>query len=211
MLQYWEALKNALIDRSPQELIGAIAIALLVSLAVTGLYELGRRKIKDGVMLMTVLVLLACVASMAVTASFFARKRDASLRTTAPVGAMYVHPWPEPDRVALLARRVLERSDRNGDGLLSEEEAANAASRFVREGNMNGTGPLSLETLTQTLRANFVGLPPMFGPGAPPESFGPPPPSPIGPPGGPRRHRRDPAKLEEPEKPSGKAAEPVKD
>jgi len=209
MLRYWEALKNALIDRSPQELIGAIAIALLVALVVTGLYELGRRKIKDGVMLMTGLVLLACVVSMALTAGFFTRKRDASLRGPA-AGAMYVHPWPEPDRVALLARRVLERADRNGDGLLSDEEAADAAGRFVREGNINGTGPLNIESLTQALRASVLGLPPMFGPGGPAGPVG----FPFGGPDGRRGRGRGPsghARDEEPKAPSGNAAEPVQD
>lgn len=162
MLQYWEAVQNALIDRSAQELIGAMAVALILSLIVTGLYNLGRRKIQDGVMLMTVLVLLACVVAMTLTAGFFTRRRDGSLRRTGPAAGFYGHPWAEPDRASMLAQWLLERADRDRDGRLSEEEAAGAAARFIREGNTEGTGPLNLEGLTYALRTNSIVPPPAW-------------------------------------------------
>ena len=44
MADFFVSLGNAVVDRSPDELIGAVIIALALSLAMAGVYCLGRRQ-----------------------------------------------------------------------------------------------------------------------------------------------------------------------
>ena len=157
MLRFWEGLKNVLIDRSAQELIVALTIALALSLVVTGLYNLGRRKIHDGVMLMTGLVLMACIVSMLLAAGFLTRSRNVYLRSIerdAATRGMRVRPGPGIELP--LARWIFDLADRDQDGSLSDEEAADAASRFIRMNSKDRKQPLDAEALAQVLRANLL-------------------------------------------------------
>ena len=71
MTEYLNLLGNAIVDRSPDELIGAVAIALTISLAMAGLYCIGRRKITENLLPVMVLMIVANLLSMAVGAGTF--------------------------------------------------------------------------------------------------------------------------------------------
>jgi hypothetical protein len=70
MAAYFEALENAIVDRSPDELVGAVIIALALSLAFAGLYCLGRRKARDELVSIIALMIVANLVSMAVGAGY---------------------------------------------------------------------------------------------------------------------------------------------
>lgn len=42
-MRFLESLSDALLERSPEELIGALLIAALIAIAMAGIYALGRR------------------------------------------------------------------------------------------------------------------------------------------------------------------------
>ena len=86
MADFFVSLGNVIVDRSPDELIGAVIIALALSLAMAGVYCIGRRNIRENVMPMIVLMLVANLISMAVGAGYLAhvRKKVAGRSLHAP-------------------------------------------------------------------------------------------------------------------------------
>ncbi|MDR3636991.1 MAG: hypothetical protein P4L84_24520 [Isosphaeraceae bacterium] len=162
MKGYWDSLQNVVIDRTPAELIGAIGIALVLSVTMTGLYQLGIRKVRDGVVLMTGLVVFACVISMAVAAGFLARSQYVNQGRFAPVVARRGSHRGRGGLEAHLARRLLALADRDKDGSLSAEEAADAAAAFTREAERTSRGPLAADALAEALRATVFPPPPSY-------------------------------------------------
>jgi hypothetical protein len=61
---------EAVLDRSPDELIGAILAALVISAALAGVYAAARGKVRDRPLLVGGLILIACAVSMALAAGY---------------------------------------------------------------------------------------------------------------------------------------------
>ena len=152
MSNYLDSLGNAVIDRSPAELIAAVIIALGLSLVLAGLDFLGRRKVRDALMPMIVLLIVANLASMAIAAGYFAymgRLRGSSWMNKTPPGV----PGADP---GLMARRIFRAADKNRDGLLSTEEASVAAADFVRKVDTSGEGLIDTASLERALPASGI-------------------------------------------------------
>jgi CotH kinase protein/EF hand len=77
-----------------------------------------------------------------------------------------------------LAPQIIEMADTNADGVLSPDEAAKAAEKFIREADSEKKGSLDAAALGRAMNRR-MGPPPGFGPGGPPDGPG------GGPPGGP--------------------------
>jgi hypothetical protein len=198
--EYLNLLGNAIVDRSPEELIGAVAIALTISLAMAGIYCIGRRKITENLMPMIVLMIVANLVSMAVGAGHFhhARKK---------IGYVEHEPIRRPPNGPggsneFMVEWIFREADRNHDRQISGEEASLAAAEFLRRVDASGKGTINPRTLDRALQGlmfygrfphhppspfQHPGLPPpeFSGPGSPPDRSLPRigPPSESGPPG----------------------------
>jgi hypothetical protein len=69
-MEYARSVFDALSDRKPQELIGAIVVGMALAVAFSGLYRRWRRKVGDAQTLLCSLMLLANVASMTIAAGY---------------------------------------------------------------------------------------------------------------------------------------------
>ncbi len=179
-MRYLADVGNVLMDRSADELIGAVVIALALSLAATGLSMIGRRGAKKTAMPMIVLAFVANLVSMVLAAGHVAggKSRD---KAVAHGGGVVLSVGPvHASAGALLARKLFSKADADHDGLVSDDEAANAAAAFVREAAARpGRQSIDAETLESLLQNALATLPP------PPGRFPMPFPHPVH--GGPRR------------------------
>jgi hypothetical protein len=154
MRAYWHSLQDALIDRTPAQWIGAIALAVVLALAATGLYHLLIHKVRDSVMLMTGVVVLACAVAMALTAGFLREQRRLvyGVRVSPPhMMAAWARAHGEPD--ARQTRRLFERADADHDGILSTAEASAAAAALLQESTRDTNGRVAGDRLGDVLQA----------------------------------------------------------
>jgi len=181
MADYLASLGNALVDRSPDELIGAVLIAVTLALALAGLFWIGRRKFSDVLMPVTVLMIVGNVVAMTITAGYLLRLKKPAQRPsyrTASGDFPPGHPplWPDPVWVETLFRVA----DKNQDGLVSADEASVAAADFVRKADLRGRGAVDGVSLGILMHAVLSeGRDTFHYRSRPP--FGPPPPPPYGP------------------------------
>jgi hypothetical protein len=157
MTGYFHAVLEIVADRSPDELVGALLVALVVSLVMTGLYGLVRKKVNDPLILMCSLMIVVSVASMATSAGYL-RHAAQRKRGNVPPGAAY-QPVPAYGRGSQLARRIFEAADTNGDGKLSESEASKSAALFVQTLDPSGKGLVDEDTVRTAIRER-LSLPP---------------------------------------------------
>ncbi len=184
MRPYLETALNVALDRSPQEWIGGIMAALCLALVLAGAHMACRRWLKpqDDATPLVGLAMVAIFAGMAIAAVDVQMK----LRGTAgpspdarpPDRPSFRGPW-QGGSSTRMANLVFEGADADGDGLLSAEEAAVAAAKFIEEADVDGEGAIDREALITIIRermrqsfglpAPFVGPPaPLVGPPAPP-------------------------------------------
>jgi hypothetical protein len=146
LADFFVSLGNAVVDRSPDELIGAVIVAFALSLAMAGVFCVGRRSARENVMPVIVLVLVANLVSMAVGAGYLAHLRGKrgeqtnGSRQTTVVGHEVM--WTEA---------IFQAADVNRDGRLSSEEASLAAAAFVRRADETGTGAIDARSLCDAL------------------------------------------------------------
>ena len=151
MIEYLNLMGNAIVDRSPDELIGAVAIALIIALAMAGLYSIGRRKITENLMPMIVLMIIANLISMAIGVGYFQlAHRRMGYTPHRPVRRL-----PDgPDGVSeFIVQWIFREADRNHDERISGEEASLAAANFVRWADAHGTGSVDPTALDWALKA----------------------------------------------------------
>ncbi len=146
---YFVSLGNAVVDRSPDELIGAVIVALGLALAMAGLYQVGRRNFRENMMPMIALMIVANLLSMAVGAGYLAHVRGGKA-----VGPPHtIHPPFQHVTETFLVDAIFREADVNRDGLLSGDEASRAAGSFVRSVDPGGDGMLDPESLNQAIVA----------------------------------------------------------
>src|SRR3954447_13250452 len=104
MQRYVNSTIDVMLDRSADELIGGILVALLLSLAVAGAFALLRRKISDATTLITCLALAANLAGMALAAGFVVGAVRQGMRSNRGFRPGLAPPAVVGDRGASLAR-----------------------------------------------------------------------------------------------------------
>ena len=146
MRNYLDAIANFLMERNAEELIVGVFLALLLAISSAGLHSLVRDRVKDGLMLLTVVGLVANVVAMVLTAGYLRMNFDRSNfdRASAPVGP---RPRPSPSQARDIPldaaiRAIFETADVDHDGRLSAEEAAIASARFVKRAEIDAGNPL---------------------------------------------------------------------
>ena len=149
MYDFFSSLANAVVDRSADELIGAVIVALGISLFFAGLDFVGRRKVRDARMPMIVVMIGANLASMAFAAGYLIHIKH-SRSTSAGERTEYASDRPYD----VLVESTFRNADRNHDGLLSSEEAAVAAAEFVRNADATGKGLMDPPTLEHAITAS---------------------------------------------------------
>jgi hypothetical protein len=164
MQRYVNSTIDVILDRTADELIGGVLVALLLSLALAGAFALLRRKISDATTLITCLALAANLAGMTLAAGFVRGEGRQGMRLNPGFRPGVPPPAVVGDRGASLARAIFARADADGDGLLSPEEAAGAAERFVKRAEAIEGGALNEGLLRSALRRHMLTPPEMVAP-----------------------------------------------
>ncbi|WP_435021340.1 hypothetical protein TA3x_002321 [Tundrisphaera sp. TA3] len=154
-MQLLRSIYDVILDRSPEEVLGAIAIAVALSIVLSGVFALFRRKVEDRVLLVIALMILACVTSMGFGAGYVMAYKDRSMRSRPGEGFGPPGRSGPPGSVS----RALKRADADGDGRISEGEAAEAARSFVAALQPPGIGSVDYSTLAAALLQSEIYLP----------------------------------------------------
>jgi hypothetical protein len=160
MRPYLESVVNVLLDRSPEEWIEGIVVALFLSLALAGAYGVCRRWMKatDDTIPLVVPAMVVILAGMVITAGYVQLKLKAPARPTDPASRFDMRrPQGPPFRgrefmAVRMGNLIFEAADADGDGRLSPDEAVNAAAKFVEDADVNGEGTLDRDALITALR-----------------------------------------------------------
>jgi hypothetical protein len=166
MLDLFHSSLDAIVDRSPKELIGAVLISLALSLALTGLYTVRRRKTSDRFALMVVLSLGTNVVAMLVVFGYFTHAQNLKVKAVESVSHTRP-PGPRGNGLELhLSQRILDMADRDRDGSISSQEATDAAALFVQTATTtNGQSRrLDVSTLAEAMRGTLMPPPGTMGP-----------------------------------------------
>lgn len=146
MYELFDSLANVILDRSPDELIGAVIVALGLSLAFAGVDFLARRKLGEARMLTVGLMIGANLISMCVAAGYLVHMtRMRSTKATEQARMAATRPY------LVLVESTFRAADKNQDGLLSSDEASFAAAEFVRRVDPTGKGMVDPFSLEQSL------------------------------------------------------------
>lgn len=158
MRPYLDSVVNTLLERTAEELIVGVFLALLLALAAAGIYSIARRSAKDTAILMAVPVLVMNLAAMVLAAAYIRQER----RGTDPVASTsgrppMVRPRLEPGQIRdlaaqAIARQVFEAADVDRDGRLSPAESAAASTGFVEEARTEPGGALDFAALRLSIR-----------------------------------------------------------
>ena len=148
---FLESIPDAILNRSPEELIGAMLIAALIGIVMASLYALNRRKSPPSPTFVGVLALVAGASGMALAAGFFERGETGSmagwpktLRSPRPLGGTGGRGMPPPWLFSgpgwSSGFHVVLAADGDRDGRLTPDEAA----RLVRKADSDGDGSVEL-------------------------------------------------------------------
>jgi hypothetical protein len=182
MSRYLESVSNVVLDRSPQEWIVGLVIALFLALALAGVHVALRRwaKVQDETAPLVGTAVVAIFAGMVIAGIYVQLERRANSGTTgagAAPGGPGGFPGGGPGgrggggggggRLATnLANMIFDNADADHDGMVTTEEAANAAAKFVHDSAGDGKDKLDRETLVNILRERM--RPPGTGSGGNP-------------------------------------------
>jgi hypothetical protein len=155
MRLYLDSIVGLLQERSAEELIVGVFLALLLAVAGAGIYNLVRHKVKDTVVLLTVVCLIANLIAMIFTAGYVRMR-------------IRVHNLPNPNAIMArsafnrsqvrdltfdaTARAILQAADLDHDGKLSAAEAATVSTRFIELAEAESGKPLDWETLAMSMK-----------------------------------------------------------
>jgi hypothetical protein len=175
-MSFLRSVVDAVLDRTPQELIEAVLVAVAVAFLMAGLYELGRRRSLHSPTFVGSLAFASGVLGMLLAAGYLThvgppRGRRRSFATLPPLPG-----WPptEMGRVTPPGSRsfpgpawssgfhVLMAADENRDGLLNVEEIE----RMVRDADKDGDGSIDSQDIDRLIRSRVRppgSSPPMKG------------------------------------------------
>ena len=163
-MRFLISVANAVLDRSPEELIGALLVAAAIAGVMAGIYALGRRKSNPDPSFVGVLNLAAGAACMVLTAGYIHYKETLRTsgsafdtrapRTGSPDGARsssrhsmrpsFGHRWSSGRHVAIAA-------DTDRDGLLTPDEAAG----MVGLADTDGDGKANVAEIDRLVEGRF--------------------------------------------------------
>jgi hypothetical protein len=168
-MRYVTSTLDLILARSPEEVIGAILLASLMSVVTATLYSLSRRKLGDPTMLLAGMMLLVSVTSMVLAAGYVARgMKDTAFPGPGTSFQSFDNPPPGGFGPGLtLAPQIMRLFDTDHDGRLSPREAAGAAEGLVREADLNKQGYLDVGGLSGAISRRME-VPPGSRPGGPP-------------------------------------------
>jgi len=148
---FFVSLGNAVVDRSADELIGAVIIALALSLAMAGLYCLGRRSLRENMTPIIVLMLVANLVSMCVGAGYLAlvRKKVGRPLMAGRFGSV-------AGSESMWTDAIFRAADLNRDGRITGEEASLAADQFVRRADSSGRGAIDPQSLDRAISTTGI-------------------------------------------------------
>jgi len=154
-MRFLESTSDAILNRSPQELIGALLIAAAVAIVVAGLYALGLRKSSPSPSFVGGLGLTAGAVCMALAAGYIEyAETDWTLRsavshpppprsTPGGPGRAGPSPWGSFGPGWSSGFRFVVAADENRDGRLTPEEVA----RLVRKADTDGDGSVNFRDI----------------------------------------------------------------
>ena len=163
MRPYLDSVLNVTLDRSPQEWIVGIVIALFLALALAGVNMAFRRwvKAKDDTVPLVGLGVVAIFAGMVIAGMYFEVNRRVAAGPPSAGGGP-AGPGGGPGGpggpggggrggggggrfTTRMATLIFENADADHDGLLTIDEAANAAAKFVHDSDASGKDKLDRE------------------------------------------------------------------
>src|SRR5260221_6934649 len=118
MLDILQSTLNAVLDRSPKELLGGVLVALALAIAMAGLYALGRRKVGEPLTLVVGLMLFANVAAMALAIGYLEHSQRNYRQSIERVEIHGPHHPGALGRELGMSQRILDVADTNKDGSL---------------------------------------------------------------------------------------------
>lgn len=175
-MRFLEAIADAVLDRSPEELTAAMVFAATIGAVMAGVYALGRKKSSPSPMFVGGLALVAGVMCMAAAAGYFKNlEGDRTLGSAAKADTLAGWPASRPGRGGpppawrfpragwSSGFHVVVAADENRDGRLTTEEAA----RLIREADADGDGSVDFTDIDQLMKNRFRSLawPSAPGPG----------------------------------------------
>ena len=164
---------NLLLDRSSNEWVGALLIALFLSLALVGVHMACRRflKLKDETAPLVGLGMIAVFVGMLIAGAYVdLAERKPALSAADGGAATGAGPARGPGGpgggggpgsgrgggpggfTTRLSSAIIDSADTDHDGALSADEAASAAAKFVKEGGKDGKDKIDREALQALIR-----------------------------------------------------------
>jgi hypothetical protein len=171
MSDFLHSTADFLVERSPAEWIGGVFAALVLALVLSGAYALFRRKMVDATMPLVALSLVVNLAAMVLAAGYAGMQEiGASGRTPAQrEDTDVISPNSVADSIIEgMSMRILVGADADHNGLLSPDEAAAGAERFIKGIDAEGRGPVDYRSLGSALKRRIK--PPGVHTGPPPGS-----------------------------------------
>lgn len=157
MREFLNFLGDAILDRSADDLIGALVLACFAGVAATSLHRLLQARVPNSGMLLAGLVILVNFACM-ISAAGYALKADRDARilkqrevTPTPPGATRSE-FSMDDEIA---RRLMKSADSDGDGALSPEEARTAVDAIFVDLPRREDGGVDVPRLSSKIRRAF--------------------------------------------------------
>jgi hypothetical protein len=150
MQNVWNAVSAVVFDLNTNQTITLVVFALFLSAATVGVFRLIGRGKDDAKTILTGLVLVSSLISMLTCSAYLQYTRPRGLKG-GPMG-QDAGIGPRPTQHAMtnqvvesLAMQILLGSDSNHDGMISAEEASEAASRFINETSARTEHPGELD------------------------------------------------------------------
>jgi hypothetical protein len=139
------------LERSALEWIGALVVALVLSVALMAAFTACGRKAKDSSTVLVVLALVGNLVGMTIAACYLGLKERAPERAQTRPAVM------SPDAMADfvidgMASRIVMAADVDKNGCLSPEEASAAAERFIRLIDAEEQKPVDMRVLGAALK-----------------------------------------------------------
>lgn len=181
-MRFVKSVGDVVFERTSEELIGAVFVAVVLGLVMAGLFALWRRKVSDATTLFVGLTLVANVACMTLAVGYvrYVETKDADSPKGAPpawppggfasfatpVGNAPCGPWgatsgPWPS----LGFLVVMATDADRDGRLTPDEIA----RFVQEADKHGKGSVDFNDIDTQIRRRHGAPPDPAGISPPPD------------------------------------------
>jgi len=163
-MRFLESLSDGIINRSVEELIGALFIAAAVAGVMAGIYARCRRNSSPSPTFVAGLALAAGAFCMALTAGYIEHRESArtsgsaanpfAVARSSPDGPGRLAP-PEPWSISGLGWssgfHVVVAADENRDGRVTSEEAA----RMVRNADTDGDGSVNFRDIDRLIATRF--------------------------------------------------------